>query len=77
MAEVCIFFQKLSHNVFRKEIYMAKIIENKKGRRQVKLNFADIQWIIEEYQTQFSRTKDISKLKKYFEFFGIFLPEDV
>ena len=56
---------------------MVKIIENKKGRRQVKLNFADIQWIIEEYQTQFLRTKDISKLKKYFEFFGIFLPEDV
>ena len=65
------------NNVFCKEIYMAKIIENKKGRRQVKLNFADIQWIIEEYQTQFTRTKDISKLKKYFEFFGIFLPEDV
>lgn len=56
---------------------MAKIIENTKGRRQVKLNFADIQWIIEEYQTQFIRTKDISKLKKYFEFFGIYLPEDV
>ena len=56
---------------------MAKIIENTKGRRQVKLNFADIQWIIEEYQTQFIRTKDISKLKKYFEFFGIFLPEDI
>ena len=26
---------------------------------------------------QFTITKDITKLKKYFEFFGIFLPEDV
>ena len=77
MAEIYKHFQKQRHNVSRKEIFMVKIIENKKGRRQVKLNFADIQWIIEEYQTQFLRTKDISKLKKYFEFFGIFLPEDV
>ena len=59
-----------------KGVKMAKIIENKKGRRQVKLNFADIQWIIEEYQTQFLRTKNVTKLKEYFEFFGIFLPED-
>ena len=70
-------FFKMNNNVFHKEFFMAKIIENKKGRRQIKLNFADIQWIIEEYQTQFMRTKNITKLKKYFEFFGIFLPEDV
>ena len=54
---------------------MAKIIENKKGRRQVKLNFADIQWIIEEYQTQFLRTKDISKLKNTLNFSEFFCPK--
>ena len=56
---------------------MAKIIENTKGRRQVKLNFADIQSIIQEYQAQYNRIKNVTELCKYFEYFGIFLVEDV
>ncbi len=56
---------------------MAKIIENAKGRRQIKLNFADIQSIIEEYQIQYSRIKNISELNDYFEYFGLFLPEEL
>ena len=56
---------------------MAKIIENIEGRRQIKLNFADIQSIVKEYQTQFERLKNVTKLCKYFEYFGIFLPEDI
>ena len=56
---------------------MAKIIENTKGRRQIKLNFADIQAVVQEYQTQFERIKNITEICKYFEYYGIFLAEDV
>lgn len=56
---------------------MAKIIENVKGRRQIKLNFADIQAVIKEYQIHYARFKNVTDLCNFFEFFGIFLPEDV
>jgi len=56
---------------------MAKIIENKKGRRQIKLNFADIQSVIAEYQSKYKQMPNISKLKNFFEYYGIYLPEDI
>lgn len=56
---------------------MAKIIENIEGRRQIKLNFADIQAVVQEYQTQFERTENVTELCKYFEYFGIYLVEDI
>ncbi len=56
---------------------MAKIIENKNGRRMVRLNPNDVINIVREYQNLSLGVKDYNELRGRLNEFEIYLPEDL
>lgn len=56
---------------------MAKIIENNKGRRMVKLNPNDIINVVREYQNISVGVNDYNELRGRLNNFEIYLPEDL
>lgn len=56
---------------------MAKIIENKNGRRMVRLNPNDVINIVREYQNLSLGVKDYNELRGKLNEFEIYLPEDL
>ena len=56
---------------------MAKIIENKNGRRMVRLNPNDVINIVREYQNWSLGVRDYNELRGKLNEFEIYLPEDL
>lgn len=56
---------------------MAKIIENKKGRRLIRLNTDDIINIVREYQAITINSNNYEKTRKKLEKSELYLPEDI
>ena len=56
---------------------MAKIIENKNGRRMVRLNPNDVINIVREYQNLSLGVRDYNELRGKLNEFEIYLPEDL
>lgn len=55
---------------------MAKIIENKKGRRQIRLNTDDIINIVREYQNISVGACCYEHIREKLDKFELYLPED-
>lgn len=55
---------------------MAKIIENKKGRRQIRLNTDDVINIVREYQNIIRGTCCYEHIREKLDNFELYLPED-
>ena len=56
---------------------MAQIIENKKGRRIIRLNTSDILDIVREYQNITYNAKDYLEIREKLNKHEIYIPEDV
>ena len=56
---------------------MAKIIENSKGRRLIRLNTDDVINIVREYQTLTINSYDYEETRKKLEKSEFYLPEDI
>ena len=56
---------------------MAQIIENKKGRRLIRLNTSDIIDIVREYQNITIGTKDYLEIRERLNNQELFIPEDI
>lgn len=56
---------------------MAKIIENSKGRRLIRLNTDDIINIVREYQSITFDCSDYEDKRKLLDKFELYLPEDM
>lgn len=56
---------------------MAKIIENAKGRRLIRLNTDDIINIVREYQSITFESIDYEDRRKKLDKFELYLPEDM
>ena len=56
---------------------MAKIIENKKGRRLIRLSADDVISVVREYQTSTVGKKNYHELRKGLERKEVYLPEDI
>lgn len=55
---------------------MATIIENKKGRRIIRLNTDDIINIVREYQNISNNIKSYEEIREKLDKFNLYLPED-
>lgn len=55
---------------------MAKIIENKFGRRLIKLSADDIISLVREYQTLTNKTRDYTSIRKILSSNTLYLPEE-
>ncbi|MBQ4123189.1 hypothetical protein IJD44_05660 [bacterium] len=55
---------------------MAKIIENKKGRRQIRLNTDDIINIVREYQNITAKSICYEHARELLDKFDLYIPED-
>lgn len=56
---------------------MAEIIENSKGRRNIRLNKEDILNIVREYQNKTVGSYTYSEIREKLDTLEIILPEDV
>lgn len=56
---------------------MAQIIENKKGRRVIRLNTSDIIDIVREYQNLTIGAKDYLEIREKLNNAELYLPEDI
>ncbi len=56
---------------------MAKIIENSKGRRSIRLNTNDIVNIIREYQNYTRNSVGYNEIRSKLDKIEIYLPEDL
>ncbi len=56
---------------------MAKIIENKKGRRLIRISTDDIITIIREYQNTVINIKDYNSIRERLDKKDIYLPEEI
>ena len=56
---------------------MAKIIENKIGRRQIRLNTNDIITIVGEYQNITIGSKNYEEIRKNLDKINLYIPEDI
>lgn len=56
---------------------MAQIIENKKGRRMIRLNTSDILDIVREYQNITYNAKDYLEIREKLNKLELFIPEDI
>ncbi len=56
---------------------MAKIIENKKGRRLIRLNTDDVINIVREYQTLTVTAENYCEIRSRLDRLELFLPEDI
>ena len=56
---------------------MAQIIENKKGRRVIRLNTSDIIDIVREYQNLTIEAKDYLEIREKLNDSELYLPEDI
>lgn len=56
---------------------MAKIIENKIGRRQIRLNTNDIITIVREYQNITIGSKNYEEIRKNLDKINLYIPEDI
>lgn len=56
---------------------MAKIIENKKGRRTIRLNTDEIISIVREYQNNTSKCSCYEEIRNNINKIEIYLPEDM
>jgi hypothetical protein len=56
---------------------MAQIIENKKGRRVIRLNTSDIIDIVREYQNLTIGAKDYLEIREKLNDSELYLPEDI
>ena len=56
---------------------MAKIIENKKGRRLIRLSADDIISVVREYQTSTIGKKNYYEIRAELERKEVYLPEDI
>lgn len=59
------------------EVFMAKIIENKKGRRMVKMSVDDIMSVVREYQRVVQNPKTHEGIRMILSQACMYLPEDV
>lgn len=64
-------------NIFTGGKYMAKIIENFKGRRTIRLNTNDVINIVREYQNLSSCCTDYQEIRNKLDKFEMYLPEDI
>jgi hypothetical protein len=67
----------LPKNQLKKEEYMAKIIENKRGRRMVRVSTDDVIMIVREYQNIVLNIKDYETIREQLNKREIYLPEEV
>lgn len=56
---------------------MAKIIENSKGRRSIRLNTEDIINIVREYQNITKGTHSYNNIRERLDEVELYLPEDI
>lgn len=56
---------------------MAKIIENKKGRRQIRLNTDDIINIVREYQNITYKSYSYEEIRNKLDSQMLYLPEEI
>lgn len=56
---------------------MAQIIENKKGRRMIKLNTSDVIDIVREYQSCVIGAKSYLEIREKLNDKEIYIPEDI
>ena len=56
---------------------MAQIIENKKGRRVIRLNTSDIIDFVREYQNLTIGAKDYLEIREKLNDSELYLPEDI
>jgi len=56
---------------------MAKIIENKRGRRMVEISTDDIISIVREYQNAVLNTKNYDEIRKKLNERNFYLPEEI
>lgn len=56
---------------------MAKIIENKTGRRMVEVSTDDIISIVREYQNTIQNTRNYDEIRKKLDKRNFYLPEEV
>lgn len=56
---------------------MAQIIDNKKGRRLIRLNTSDILDIVREYQNITYKAKNYLDIREKLNNIELFIPEDV
>ncbi|MCD7779113.1 MAG: hypothetical protein LUH05_00365 [Candidatus Gastranaerophilales bacterium] len=56
---------------------MAKIIENSRGRRNIRLNTEDIINIVREYQNISTGCKDYEEIRIKLNNFQLYIPEDL
>ena len=56
---------------------MARIIENKRGRRIIRVSTDDVISIVREYQNTILNTRDYKTIREKLNAKEIYLPEDV
>lgn len=56
---------------------MAQILENKNGRRSIRLNTEDVINIVREYQNITYLCKDYNEIRNKLNLSELYLPEDV
>lgn len=56
---------------------MAKIIENKKGRRLIRLSTDDVISVVREYQNTVVNVGSYSEIRQKLDSAELYLPEDV
>lgn len=56
---------------------MAKIIENKKGRRLIRLSTDDVISVVREYQNTVVKADSYSEIRQKLDSAELYLPEDV
>ena len=56
---------------------MAKIIENKTGRRTIRLNTDDILTVVREYQNYTKQCSNYNEIRNKLKTIDMYLPEDM
>lgn len=56
---------------------MAKIIENKRGRRMVKMSVDDIICVVREYQRMIKNPKTYDGIRSILQQANMYLPEEI